>query len=86
MTTPSDLISYCNRVDWKSLNVSIDWNKEVSLNRLHSLRVALREKARKLESGDVNIYNGKYVDNIRNIARAISFLSRKIEVTETSAK
>lgn len=82
MTTPSDLIVYCNRVDWKFLNVSIGWNKEVSLNRLHSLRSALRENKRKLESGDVNIYNGKYSDNIRNIARAISFLSRKIKVVE----
>lgn len=86
MTTHSDLMIYCNTVDWNSLNISIDWNKEVPLNRLLSLRSSLRENKRKLESGDVNIYNGKYVDNIRNIARAISFLSRKIEVTETSAK
>lgn len=82
MTTHSDLMIYCNTVDWNALNISIDWNKEVPLNRLLSLRSTLRENKRKLESGDVNIYNGKYSDNIRNIARAISFLSRKIEVVE----
>jgi len=82
MTAPSDLIAYCNSVDWKSLNVSIDCNKEVPLNRLLSLRSTLRENKRKLESGEVNIYNGKYLDNIRNIGWAISFLSRKIEVVE----
>jgi len=82
MTTHSDLMIYCNTVDWNDLNISIDWNKEVPLNRLLSLRSTLRENKRKLESGDVNIYNGKYSDNIRNIGWAISFLSRKIEVVE----
>ena len=86
MMTHSDLMIYCNTVDWNSLNISIDWNKEVPLNRLLSLRSALRENKRKLESGDVNIYNGKYSDNIRNIGWAIAFLSRKIEVTETNKK
>jgi hypothetical protein len=79
MTTNSDLIAYCNKVDWKSLNVSIDWNKEIPLNRLISLQTALREKEKKLLSGDVNIYKGKYSDNIGNIGWAITFLSRKIE-------
>lgn len=83
MTTHSNLIVYCNLVDWNSLNVSIDWNKEVPLNRLLSLRSALRENKRKLKSGDVNMDEGKYLNNIRNIARAISFLSRKIEAVET---
>ena len=86
MMTHSDLMIYCNTVDWNSLSISIDWNKEVPLNRLLSLRSALRENKRKLESGDVNIYNGKYSDNIRNIGWAIAFLSRKIEVTETNKK
>lgn len=44
------------------------------------------EKQRKLKSGDVNIYNGKYSYNIRNIGWAIGFLSRKIEATETNEK
>lgn len=82
MTTHSDLMIYCNTVDWNDLNISIDWNKEVPLNRLISLRAVLREKQRKLLSGDVNVYEGKYSDNIRNIGWAISFLSRKIEVVE----
>lgn len=67
---------------WKNLNITIDWTKEVSLNRLVALKRKFHNQIRCLQSDKVNVYNGKYAKNIFDLSRAKSFVRQKIREIE----
>lgn len=67
---------------WKNLNVTIDWTKKVPLNRLVALKRKFHNQIRCLQSGKVNVYNGKYAKNIFDLSRAKSFVNQKIREIE----
>lgn len=67
---------------WKRLNITVDWNKEIPLNRLKSLRTKFHNIYYKLMSGEVNEYNGKYLNNLDDLIYAKNFVNKKIREIE----
>ncbi len=68
---------------WKNLNITIDWAKEVPLNRLIALRLKFHNQIRCLLSGKLNKYTGKYAKNISDLQRAKNFVNQKIREIES---
>lgn len=68
---------------WKNLNITIDWTKEVPLNRLIALRLKFHNQIRSLLSGKLNKYTGKYAKNISDLQRAKNFVNKKIREIES---
>ena len=70
---------------WKNLNITIDWTKEVPLNRLIALRLKFHNQIRSLLSGKLNKYTGKYAKNISDLQRAKNFVNQKIREIESKS-
>ena len=70
---------------WKNLNITIDWTKEVPLNRLIALRLKFHNQIRSLLSGKLNKYTGKYAKNISDLQRAKNFINQKIREIESKS-
>ena len=68
---------------WKNLNITIDWTKEVPLNRLIALRLKFHNQIRSLLSGKLNKYTGKYAKNISDLQWAKNFVNKKIREIES---
>ena len=68
---------------WKNLNITIDWTKEIPLNRLVALRLKFHNQIRCLLSGKLNKYTGKYAKNISDLKRAWNFVNNKIREMKT---
>ena len=68
---------------WKNLNITIDWTKEVPLNRLIALRLKFHNQIRSLLSGKLNKYTGKYAKNISDLQWAKNFVNKKIREVES---
>jgi len=68
---------------WKNLSITIDWTKEVPLNRLIALRLKFHNQIRSLLSGKLNKYTGKYAKNISDLQRAKNFVNKKIREIES---
>lgn len=70
---------------WKNLNITIDWTKEVPLNRLVALRLKFHNQIRSLLSGKLNKYTGKYAKNISDLQWAKNFVNKKIREIESKS-
>lgn len=68
---------------WKNLNITINWTKEVPLNRLIALRLKFHNQIRSLLSGKLNKYTGKYAKNISDLQWAKNFVNKKIREIES---